>query len=64
MAGKHLEPCMDGFKGKSIFSMLFLIYITVFALEIAVRQNMEKNIGGVFRKGNGFFHFDLCFVGI
>jgi hypothetical protein len=44
--------------------MLSLIYITVFALEIAIRQNMEKNIGGVFRKGNGFFHFYSCFVGI
>jgi len=37
--------------------MLFFIYITVFTLEIAIRQDMKKNIGGVFRKGNGFLHF-------
>jgi len=37
--------------------MLFFIYIAVFAFEVAIREDMKKNIGGVFRKGDGFFHF-------
>ena len=56
-AAKHLEPCLDGLKGKSIFSMLSLIYITVFALEIAVRQNMKKNIAAFLEKATVFFIF-------
>jgi hypothetical protein len=37
--------------------MLFFIYIAVFAFEVAMSQDMKKNIGGVFRKGDGFFSF-------
>jgi hypothetical protein len=37
--------------------MLFFIDIAVFAFEVAIRQDMKENIGGVFRKSNGFLHF-------
>jgi hypothetical protein len=41
--------------------MLFFIYIAVFAFEVTIREDMKKNIGGVFRKGDGFFHFFMPF---
>jgi len=37
--------------------MLFLIYITVFALEIAIRQNMEKTLAAFLEKATVFFIF-------
>jgi len=36
--------------------MLFFIDITMPAFEVAMGQDVKKNIGGIFGKGNGFLH--------
>jgi hypothetical protein len=36
--------------------MLFFIDITMPAFEVAMGQDMKKNIGGIFGKGDGFLH--------
>jgi hypothetical protein len=46
--GKYIQPGFDGFQGYVGFPVLFRIYVTVPAAEVAFGENVKKKIGGIF----------------
>ena len=44
--------------------MLFFIDITMPAFEVATGQDVKKNIGGIFGKGDGFLHVWYVSLGL
>ena len=50
---KRLQPGLNGFQWHAVQPMLPWVDIAMATFEVALGENVEKNVGGVSGKGNG-----------
>jgi hypothetical protein len=55
---EKFQPVFDNIKGERFSTVLVGINVTMTAIEVAVGCDVKKDVGGVSRKGDGFFHFN------